>query len=225
MVKLATWMAMGAAATVASASCAASAVLYRGDVFMGEGDSGTSRLLRFLFFRKGLPGGEPQTHVPPPPRSGPGGVAGGERQAQEGAEAAAKAGKKKGKKGSRAKGARRRRMVVLADGPVDPLLRRRALPTAVKALGISTAMAATVGSAAAAMLFYAVEGGAGEGDGDAAAEPVTASSSSPSVPAEEVVGAGAGAAEGSRDGGESHQKRQAGSSIRQFLEDSFKKKS
>ena len=49
---------------------------------------------------------------------------------------------------------------------IDPVLRRRAVPTAMKALGISTGMAAVVGSIAAACLIYAVEGELDLGNGD-----------------------------------------------------------
>ena len=48
--RLTTWLTMGAAATVASASVAASAVLYRGSLFADQ----ESMLVAFLMRRKGI---------------------------------------------------------------------------------------------------------------------------------------------------------------------------
>jgi len=133
-VSLATLVALGAAATVASASLTASAVLYRGNTFTAE----NSRLLSRLFFRKEKRG-EQESGLK---RGGSDGVdKGGRRALKEGRRNAAAA-----------------TTTTAAAAEIDPVLRRKAVPTALKALGVSTAMAALVGTAAGAMLVYAVEG-------------------------------------------------------------------
>ena len=134
MVKLTTWLAMGAAATVTSASVAAGAVLYRGTLYADE-----SILISWYIKRQERKNKNKQQQQP---------THSSVKKVRKVAQPLAK-----GVQGA------------AENMEIDPVLRRRAVPTAMKALGISTAMALTVGSLCAALLTYAVEGGGG-GAGD-----------------------------------------------------------
>ena len=60
--KFATWAALGAGATVASALVSASAILYRGSLFTEEG---TSKVVSFFFLNRGKGKSGLRVEVPP----------------------------------------------------------------------------------------------------------------------------------------------------------------
>lgn len=105
---LATLVALGAAATVASASLTASAVLYRGNTFTAE----NSRLLSRLFFRKENKGKQEFSGLKRGGGGGDGVDKGGRRALKEGRRNAA--------------------ATTSAAAEIDPVLRRKAVPTAVR---------------------------------------------------------------------------------------------